>query len=149
MAQKRPKDWLSNLLYFLFSSKIFSWQYFGTKRRPVLQFERVRECWPAEKWLQKQEKSKCLDIDSFQPHQNVFNYFDHHRKVTVLTDFFYVESLFPTCLVWALWLFEWKQLIFLGNIKTGFSSERRHLRVQPTSKDSLLYSGSDYAITIL
>ena len=57
------------------------------------------------------------------PTKENFNFFYHHCKGKVLTNIFYVETLFQTCLVWALRLFEQTQLVFQACAKTGFSPE--------------------------
>jgi len=70
-----------------------------------------------------------------------FSFFDHHCKGKVFTDIFYIESLFPTCLVWVLWLFELTQLVYSVFAKTGFSPEMtskwRYRCAQPTAKDAV------------
>jgi len=53
-----------------------------------------------------------------------FNFFDHHCKGKVFTNILYVEGLFWFELY--LWLFEWRQLVFLAHTKTGFPLKRRH-----------------------
>ena len=66
------------------------------------------------------EKWNPWFLPRWTPTKN-FNIFDHYRIGKVLTDIFYVETLLPTCLVWALWLFEWTQLVFLAYAKTSLS----------------------------
>ena len=73
----------------------------------------------------KKNESLCF-CPFWTPHQNEFQFFDHHCKGKVFTEFFYAESLFPTCLVRALWLFEWTQLVFPAYAKTGFPLKRCH-----------------------
>jgi len=84
------------------------------------------------------------------PHQKQFLLFYHHCKGKAPMDIFYVERLFPTCLVWALWLFEWTQLVMLTR-KAFFSrkttSQWCHRCAQPTWKDAVLSPGSDDAFT--
>jgi len=48
-----------------------------------------------KKGLNRKKYIKFLDIAPFVPTKTCFNFFDHHCKGKVLTDTFYVESLFP------------------------------------------------------
>jgi len=51
-------------------------------------------------------KPRILAYVPFYPHQNKFISFNYFCKVTVITDISYVETLFPTCLIFAPRLFE-------------------------------------------
>jgi len=86
------------------------------------------------------------------PNKRSVNFFDHHCKFRVFIKIFYVESLFPTCLLWAVWLFEWTQLVFLHEkwtqlvflayAKNGFPQKcRRNDVTRPISKCSVLSFG--------
>jgi len=69
----------------------------------------------------------------------------------VFTNIFYVESLFPTCLVWAVWLFEWTQLVFLDYAKNISSpkttSQWRQRWARPVSKCAVRSYGSNGTIS--
>jgi len=133
MVKNRRKNYLGHLVDFLifFKNKKFSsifrleiwWDIPKHQIAPVVQLRWVG--WLAEKWLEPQ-KTKIFGYFPLLTAPNFFKTFcDHHRKDKVLADIFYVESLFPTCLVWALWLFELTQLVFLAFKKTFFL-KRRH-----------------------
>jgi len=71
----------------------------------------------------------------FDPHQNFFNFFYHHRNGKDVADIACVERLFPTCLARAPWLFEWTHLVFLAHAKNGFSPK--------TTSQLLSYGSAD------
>jgi len=56
-------------------------------------------CWLAEKWLEPQKKTKSVVFAPLDTHQKVSALFVIIAKVKSSQTFFYVESLFPTCLV--------------------------------------------------
>jgi len=84
--------------------------------RPRLEKFQGKPCFQGKRKLLKNPEWQtiCIQYSEFRAH-----------SVTVLTENFYVERLSPTFLIWGLWFFEWKQHIFLGNMKTCFSPKRR------------------------
>jgi len=64
----------------------------------------------------------CLKV----PHQKMFVFFNYFRKVTVITEIFYVQILFPTCLVFGPRFF-WIKTIFLAMWKAGFP--KKHVTI--------------------
>ena len=99
--------------------------------------------------LNGKNTSKSLDISAFAPPppKAFSTFFDpHHCKGKVLIDIFCVESLFPTCLVWALWTFEWKQMVIFAYVKNVFctktTTQWRRRWAWPIVKVALLPCGS-------
>ena len=157
MAKNRPRKQLGHLVdFFVFhTNKIFLsiiWLeiWWDVVKHPNTIF---RQLWWIS-WVQTVRKvawtSKTPQILEYclvwSSTRKMFNFFYHHCKGKAFTDIFCVESLFPTCLVWALWLYEWKQLVFLAYVKNGFSpkttSQRRQRWARPISKVTLLSYGS-------
>ena len=148
----KAKNWLGHLVDVLifFANKFFLSLFWLEIWRDVARHPNtpvLRLWWgswvlTSRKVAWTEKKTKSMVFAPLNPHQIFFNFFDHHYKRKVFIDIFYVESFIPTCLVWALWLFEWTQLVFLAYTKTGFPVKRRHRFAQPTSKDAVLSTGS-------
>jgi len=110
---------------------IFWLEYWGdVVKYPNTPFRHVWWDWwvPAGRnvaWTCKYPRNPCF-LPRWTPHQKV-SYFYHHFKGNVFPNIFDAESLFPTCLVWDVWLLEWTQLVFLAfaNIFSKMMSQWR------------------------
>jgi len=98
----------------------------GCCKTPIYTFSAtlVGTDWKKGAWTAK--KQNLWILPRWTTHQKYFTFFDHHCKGKVLTDIFYAESLLPTCLIWALWLLEWTQLVFRAHLRGGFPLKQRH-----------------------
>jgi len=81
-------------------------------------FGGVGGCWLAEKWLEPQNTPESMVLAPLNPPPKEVSAFVLIKVRSSQT--FLCRKLFPLCLVWAVWLFEWTQLVFLGYVKTFF-----------------------------
>jgi len=103
---------------------VLAWNLVGCCKIPKNTCSATSRRFVSDNWQKSglsDKKTKLLGFSPVWSPKTNFNFCDNHRKGKVLTDIFYLESLVPTILIWALRFFEWKQLFFLGNVKTGFS----------------------------
>jgi len=109
-----------NIFLWMFWLEIW-WDVVRYLKTPVLQLRDVSWVTTGRRVAWATKKQNFLDFVPFDPPKLISIFVIIIAKSKVLTDIFYLESLVPTILIWALRFFEWKQLFFLGNVKTGFS----------------------------